>query len=223
MEKVESNKTKEQKIVVSCCGKCSCETSHTVLQSVDTSGREDIGPHDWFSWEDSFQIIQCEGCKKISFRRIHTNSEDIHQVGTDDWEPDIHENLYPRRIAGRKRIKDDHFLPLEVRQIYEETAEALENGQRVLTGVGLRAIIETVCKDKSAAGNNLAKKIDDLQAKQMLTSDEAQILHKLRVFGNEAAHEVKPHNEEQLTLAMDVVEHLLQGAYIYPIKVKNKF
>ncbi|MRR37470.1 DUF4145 domain-containing protein, partial [bacterium] len=62
-----------------------------------------------------------------------------------------------------------------------------------------------------------------LKAKGLLTGDGAQILHRLRVLGNDAAHEVKPHTAEQLALAMDVVEHLLQGAYIFPGKARHTF
>jgi len=38
----------------------------------------------------------------------------------------------------------------------------------------------------------------------------------MRILGNEAAHEVKPHSEETLNLAMDVVEHMLNDVYILP-------
>jgi hypothetical protein len=57
----------------------------------------------------------------------------------------------------------------------------------------------------------------------MITQDAADILHKLRILGNLAAHEVEPHNKEQLPLAMDAVEHLLEGSYIFPKKIKKAF
>jgi hypothetical protein len=42
-------------------------------------------------------------------------------------------------------------------------------------------------------------------------------------LGNRAAHDVEPHNVEQLSLAMDAVEHLLEGAYIFPKKMRSTF
>ena len=93
----------------------------------------------------------------------------------------------------------------------------------VLTGIGLRAIIETVCKDQAATGKSLYDQINSLVEQSVLTKDGAEILHKLRVLGNNAAHEVKPHSNVQLGLAFDVVEHLLQGVYILPYHAKRRF
>lgn len=49
------------------------------------------------------------------------------------------------------------------------------------------------------------------------------LLHKLRVLGNEAAHEVKAHNSMQLELAMQIIEHMLDGTYVIPARVKSVF
>jgi hypothetical protein len=100
--------------------------------------------------------------------------------------------------------------------VYSETRTALANDQPVLAGIGIRAIVETVCKDQSAAGNNLMEKIDDLARKGVVTPDGAKILHSLRFMGNDAAHEVKAHAEADLMTALDVVEYLLKGVYILP-------
>jgi hypothetical protein len=40
------------------------------------------------------------------------------------------------------------------------------------------------------------------------------VLHKLRVLGNRAAHEVAPHREDQLALAFDVIDNLLLNVYV---------
>ena len=110
-----------------------------------------------------------------------------------------------------------------MKKIYEETLQALNIQSPVLTGIGLRALVETVCKAKDASGKNLRKKIDNLVEKQVLTPNGADTLHKIRTLGNDATHEVKPHNEKQLGLAMDVVEHLLKEVYIFPKQVEVEF
>jgi hypothetical protein len=38
----------------------------------------------------------------------------------------------------------------------------------------------------------------------------------MRDLGNEAAHNIRPHSDETLRIAMDVVENLLQSVYILP-------
>lgn len=82
-------------------------------------------------------------------------------------------------------------------------------------------MIEVVCKNQATTGASLENKIDDLVKMGVLTKDGAEILHSLRMMGNKAAHEVKPHSEEELNIAFDVVEHLLQGVYLLPIKASK--
>ena len=97
------------------------------------------------------------------------------------------------------------------------------NDQPVLAGVGVRALVETICDDKQAAGSSLANRIDSLVTLGVLTQDGATILHKIRTLGNSAAHEVKPHSTESLGVAMDVCEHLLEGVYVLPHHAKKAF
>ncbi|MBY5938107.1 DUF4145 domain-containing protein [Marinobacter nauticus] len=154
------------------------------------------------------------------------NSEDIgHVEGKDGWESEylISEELFPNSEESRIALSDDHLLPENLYRIYSETLGALNSGSPVLTGIGIRAIIETVCQDQRASGRNLNDQINDLVNQGVLTTEGADILHKLRVLGNAAAHEVKPHSSAQLGLAFDVVEHLLQGVYILPYHAKQKF
>jgi hypothetical protein len=40
-------------------------------------------------------------------------------------------------------------------------------------------------------------------------------------MGNEAAHKVKAHTQEELNLAFDVVEHLLKTVYLLPEQTKH--
>lgn len=221
-QKEEVNKTKGEEINVS-CSECSGKTYHKVLLSLDKSGSEHNVDID-FHWETHYQIIQCQGCKTVSFRRTNMNSEDLEPISHDEWQYVVYEDLYPSRIEGRKGIDAEIlYLPNKVQRIYKETLQALNLKSPVLAGIGLRALVETVCKEKNATGSNLLKKIDNLVTKDILTPAGAGILHKIRTLGNDAAHEVKPHGDKQLGLAMDVVEHLLKDVYILPKQVEAEF
>ncbi|WP_406867166.1 DUF4145 domain-containing protein [Paraburkholderia fungorum] len=203
------------------CSKCAGRTAHEIVVSFDESGSDDRYN---FHWSSNYQIISCKGCKVLSFRKASSNSEDYVQVDHDEWIYDEQEALYPSRIEGRRDIGDEaRFLPAETRQIYTETLQALSNNSPVLAGIGLRALVETICKEREAAGRNLLEKIDSLAEQRILTPGSARILHKVRTLGNAAAHEVKPHNEKQLGFAMDIVEHLLKDVYIIPKLVEQEF
>lgn len=219
---VELNKSQNLELEAPCT-KCSGKTTHKVLVSVDVRGEETVG--DWsLQWCDDYQIVECGGCKTKSFRNVSSNSEDYYQISETETEYDELELLYPSRIEGRTTLEsEEHYLPVKVRSIYKETLGALNNNSPILAGIGLRALIETICKEKNAEGRNLYKKIDDLVVKQILTPTGSSILHRIRTLGNDAAHEVKPHSEKQLGLAMDIVEHVLNDVYIIPTKVEAEF
>ena len=164
------------------------------------------------------------GCKTVSYRVVRSNSEEYYHDENEECIYIESEKLYPPRLEGVKGLGDESFfLPQKVKQIYEETHTALAVQAPVLAAIGLRALLETVCKDKEAVGGDLFKKIDSLVEKRLLTPGSATILHKIRTLGNEAAHEVKPHTERQLGLAMDIVEHLLKDVYVLPKLAETEF
>jgi Domain of unknown function (DUF4145) len=220
--KTEDDKTKGSVIDVS-CPECKHSTKHIVLHSTDIEGHQDMEQNEWYAWDTHYQIVQCKGCETISFRITSSNSEDMNQVGPDDWEPMETEELFPSRNEGRIQKYNSRYLPMNVFAIYRETIQAINGEQAILTGIGIRAIIEAICKDKNTNTANLQTKIDELVTMGVLTRDGADILHKLRVMGNKAAHEVKPHTKEQLGTALDVVEHLFEGVYVLPKKAKETF
>ncbi|WP_294058944.1 DUF4145 domain-containing protein [Thiolapillus sp.] len=193
------------------CRECKRSTKHLILSDVCLKGRGDMGPYGDFMWHDEHQIVQCQGCETISFRKTHNNSEDITHIV----------DVYPNPEDGRDTIDYDYLLPSNLQLIYNETIKSINCGQAVLTGMGIRAIVETVCKNKNANGKDLCEKINDLVIQGVLTKKDADILHKLRTLGNEAAHEVKPHNNATLALALDVIDHLIKGVYILPLLLSS--
>jgi hypothetical protein len=212
---------KGQTLRVFCAGSCSGQTEHEVLALVSTADNDGE-----VSFWSAYQTLACRGCRTISFRQCSSNSESGHyQVGENEWETDEQIKLYPPRTAETKGISpsDSFHVPDRLLGIYEETRGALRNEMPVLAGIGLRAIVESLCVDKQVAGGNLAKMIDSLASEGYLTKPQAQILHKIRTLGNKAAHEVTPHPTEQLELALNVVEHLIEGVYIVPAKVAKLF
>lgn len=199
------------------CRNCGSETNHVILKSVDVRRTEDH-PQELYWWnEDSYQIVQCLGCDDVSFRKVYRDSENIDgdPITGETWlDEDI--VVYPSRIVGRNKLRRMNFLPWQVARIYDETHAALCSKQPILAGIGIRALVEAVCQQEQTAGKTLEQKIDDLVKLEVLTKSEAEMLHSTRLMGNTSAHEVKPHSEEMLNLAMDIVEHLLTNVYILP-------
>lgn len=196
------------------CNQCDKKTNHKVLNSAR------------YSWDSEeiqacrdYEIIQCLGCDMISFRIGSSNSEDYDEL--DDEGNLIYlekEEIYPSKLTGRTMFPEVHYLPERLRTVYEETHFAICTKLRILAGVGVRTLIEAVCKEQSAKGKGLEKKIDDLVTKGVLTARNATILHKIRFLGNRAAHEAEAPSDEELDIAFDIVENLLETVYVIPRK-----
>ncbi|MFJ2285278.1 DUF4145 domain-containing protein [Pseudomonas iridis] len=201
------------------CESCQIEQRHIV----ETSTRAKWESDDYTGIVE-FEIIRCMNCDSISFRKESSNSEDFYyDPETEEYDSRCDISLYPNRTAGRFKIDGHWHLPPDVRAAYEEVISAVNGGQPILAGLGVRVLIEVICRDQCAAGKSLLSKIDDLKVRGVLTFAGADILHKLRSMGNESAHEAKPSSDKQISLAMDVVENLLQSVYIHPGEAKAAF
>ena len=211
--KVDDTKDKEYYLP---CVKCDNETYHKVLSSVNK--REEFNYMDY--WHD-YEIVSCMGCREISFRSNWTFSEDEEPDEEGNLVPIEHVELFPGRILGRKPLKDLKLLPKNILKIYKETYVVITNKAPILTGVGLRALVESICKEKKAKGTDLEKRIDDLISLKVLTEEGAEILHSTRIMGNNAVHELTASDEKDLDIAMNLIEHLLMGVYILPKKVSK--
>ena len=210
----DKNKDKEYKLA---CIRCDGETYHKVLHSVHVHESE----NEIDVWSD-FEIVCCQGCKEVSFRSNSMCSEDInYDPETGEQSLDENVGLYPNRLAGRKQVKDMYLLPDEVLKIYKETHGALCGRLNILAGIGIRALVESVCREKEAQGGNLKNKIDDLVIKGVLTRDSADTLHGTRLLGNNSAHETIAASDDELDIAMDIIENLIKNVYVIPQKAKR--
>jgi hypothetical protein len=201
------------------CETCKAETYHNILKEFKKSFNED-----WGFGDNIWQIIKCKGCDTTSFRHDWFCSEDDNGR---------HEILYPER--GK------HFLPIKdfnksfrktriVRRIYREVINSFNNKSYTLCAVGIRAIIEGVCKieniksglvnEKQQDGTFICKRKKNLEGKiaglvenDLITRKYLNYLHDLRFMGNEAVHELEEPSSEELKHAIKIVENLLENLY----------
>lgn len=199
---------KNERILVDCTN-CKLETNHDILHAEDVhNSDEDSGIH---SGAD-YQMIRCRGCETISFLERSWNSEDTDE----DGQPIATLVLYPSRTI-RKPIEGYYYLPDKARKVYQETLTALSNKAPILAAIGIRAVVEAVCIDKSCTGHNLENNIDLLVKKGHLAADQARFLHLQRFMGNAAAHEIAPPEQAELRAALDIAENLLVNLYVLPV------
>jgi hypothetical protein len=207
---VQIEDTRKQKPVAVPCSSCKRETHHTVLTSaLETDGDENVTL--WTHW----QVVRCGGCKSVSFRKA--------QFFSEDYDAEIGEipgtiTYYPAPLTTRMTFENDlEALPEGVREVYEEAHKALSIGLRVLSAIGIRALVEAVCMERKAKSWGLKDKLDDLVKANLLTRDEEKILIRVAVLGDAGAHRAQPGTDEALNAAMEVAEHLLVKLYRLPV------
>jgi len=203
------------------CIECRKITNHKILFEKELRYDEDSG---W--WEKmKFQMIQCQGCDSVSFRKLYTDislDQNFDNTGDDPWV----EELFPKRNLYTLPIKNLLNTPSNIKKIYRETIDAYNSDLSILCCVGLRAIIEGICNDKGIQGGevltakgikkkskNLDGKIEGLVAKGFLTQANSISLHDLRIIGNDAIHELSGPLCKDLSIAIKIIEHLLDTIY----------
>jgi len=196
------------------CQNCLMKTNHKVLR--ETTVEDFVPEYDMSGW-DQYQIVRCNGCKQISFCHVRWADWDLNP---ETEEPIASTTVYPYRLSGRKMIGGLAHIPGGVRRVYEETHSTLAADNPILGTVGIRAVVEAVCNNKNAKGRSLVEKIDDLVKQGWLSQKEAEFLHKSRVLGNVAAHELKPPDSTMLQTALDIIETLLKTVYVLPGTLK---
>ena len=218
------------------CYDCGKKTRHDVLAAVkeesETQNGEVISSGSSTVWEmwtsTNYEIIKGRGCDGIAFRMRSRFSEDTDIVAVEDGYggydyinvPTERIQIYPRKI-GSISFLDSRYVPEKIKRIHAETCSAIAYDNKVLAGIGLRAIVETLCKENGAAGKDLKEKIDNLVTIGILAPQSAVILHGIRFLGNKAAHEVEAESAENIQVALEIAETLIKQTHILPAKAST--
>ena len=110
----------------------------------------------------------------------------------------------------------------KVRILYEEVIEAVNAQLSILPAVGLRALIESICKERGVTGKNLSALIDGLSDKGVLSAKQAEILHSHRFLGNVAATQSATSKQRRNTCgSRDRRKHDENNLYIVKIVGRN--
>ena len=211
--------SKNNKTTKDYCPRCQLLTNHECLfeKEIHSSNEDDD-----FHWSEGFDVIQCLGCENIQFR---TRNSDENMIDFDEYtgEEKYYEDLkyYPLNLMNHNVLKHLYYLPSRIRVVYIETIEALKNNCYLLSGVGLRAVIEAVCIEQSIAGRNLEIKINNLVKNKLITEKDANRLHSIRFLGNDSVHEMEVPKEAKLRAAIEIIEHMLKNLYLIDIEASE--
>ena len=190
------------------CRRCSGKTRHTVL----CKETENADSEDGF-WRRTHYLAKCAGCETYCYATA-TETEDTYDPRLEEMVPEW--AVYPTPAGEKEPLGKYFVLPIRVKAIYLEVVEAINGEQLLLSAIGLRTLIEAVCKDQGVKARNLEKLIDGLADCGVLSTKEAEILHGLRFMGNAVAHEIARPGRDEVLAALVIAESMLQVIYILP-------
>lgn len=203
------------KNIKSYCRDCCKKTNHVILSEHTESHREE------YSCDISYQILQCLGCDTKSFRKVFYDLEAAYPTFENHWEVPEDVTVYPKVVEGHKEIQNLCDLPDIVITIYSEVLTALRENSKILAGLGLRAVVEAVCNDLTISGRNLEVRINKLASSGYISKNDAERLHGIRFMGNDAAHDIKTPKDTTLSVALQIIEHLIVSVYILEKKANG--
>lgn len=190
------------------CGKCGRITNHEVLVAVIEY---------WSNEEQDVdgtvrrEIIRCLGCDTQRFLVEHGCSDDRDPESGEFW---TSVTTYPKELLGTTPYERGLKLPEPISRLSGEVRSAIAEDNTTLAAIGMRALVEAVCKAEGAKGRNLEERIRSLVELGRIGSEGAGLLDPIREVGNDAAHDAKAPERSELLTALAVVDHLLDGVYL---------
>lgn len=195
------------------CNYCEHHTHHKLLYSHAYDNRSE---EDGVEMYGEFRLWSCAGCDSCTLED-HYTSDMFSQLRDGAYVQEYDSIYYPESRVGFRNKKQFQNLPPKLSKLYDEVISAHNDKLHILCSAGLRGLIEGICADKNISGRDLEKKIGGLTA--VLPANIVENLHGLRFIGNDAVHELESPNEFTLTVALDVVEDILNFLYALDYKV----
>jgi hypothetical protein len=114
---------------------------------------------------------------------------------------------------------DSTNLPPSILATLEEAIKAHSAECYKATALMVRRLLEELCEDKTATGNDLKARLASLGANIVVPQDLLTAADELRILGNDAAHiEAKAYDaigKEEASLAIELAKELLKAVYQY--------
>lgn len=195
------------------CSSCGQDTKHTLLFFKSKKDEDEVMEYGI----THYQIVECNGCETISFR---SETHDFFAQETGSIEVQI--DNFPYDLQNYEPLKGVSYLPKKIRAVYNQTLFAFKGKSLLLTGVGFRAVIESICIEEEIKGHTLEQRINNLLKNKFITEKEADRLHSIRFLGNDAVHEMEIPREDKLYLVLSIIDNLLKNLYIIDKDAKSK-
>lgn len=221
------------------CRKCKGQTNHGIISTHEETS-EYTGSD--FDWKYFYHTVNCLGCDTIAFVIEYGNETMLEFDMESESSIFFDHTVYPEeprteKISNNKTHvkKDFNESPEAIQIMYSQIVSAFNMESYLLAAVGLRMLVEGICKDlgikegyiqddngdkkmlknstDEVKSKSLEGKINGLVEKNVVIQKQANILHQIRELGNSSAHELQIPEKRTVVLAIDILEKILEQIY----------
>ncbi len=197
-----------------------------LLLDCPNCGGSQVGFSPRFRWAVdpllSQTVALCNHCNKGALL-THANPETQTKIRESTWWPhrDVKSSLVQIDPAPRSTEGPDH-LPQNVAAVYRQALDNLHRRNWDGAGMLCRRALDVGIKNKQLdpkgdlAKLTLAKRIDELEARRMITPDLKDWAHHLRRLGNDAAHEDDPFDEASAKEMIEFADLFFRYVFTLP-------
>lgn len=198
------------------CIECKTKIKHEILIDI----AESDFTHNPIDYYLNYRILRCINCNSITYQTKTLCSEDVYQVGYElNGDPIYHEDatykVFPIRDEETAFSKEfEEILPSEIYKTYEEVIVALNNKMPLLTGLGLRTLLEQIVK-YFGDSDDLGQILNTFEKEGYISTKQRGLLDEIRYLGNDAAHRADSKSRKELIIHLKVLENLIQQLFVY--------
>lgn len=187
------------------CNRCGRETRHGVRASYSRSSQDYVEPADAeFEERETVDILECQGCEHLVVRRLLQH--EVYGEATEFYPPPI------SRPMPRWKMK----IPATIGALLEEVYRALQADSPRLATMGARTILDLVIVEQVGDRGNFPQKLEELEKRGFVGGMNREFLAAALDAGSAVAHRGLAPSSPQLHHVMDIVENLLETAYVLP-------
>lgn len=206
------NETKD--LVHIYCLHCKGEIKHEFLIGLET---QEITEEENYYAE--YDLLRCINCESITYKTDHYTSDDVVQIpnqyGELEWDRLTRPNYYPTRdkeLANTTHVIN--LLPDSIQDTFNEVITALNNKLEILSGLGLRTLLEQICKH-FIKDDDLGRILQKFEDEGYISTKQRYLLDDIRYIGNDAAHRAESNSIKKHKLSLSILMNLIQLLFAY--------
>lgn len=196
------------------CNTCSGDRNHEVLHVEKTVWSEEEQGI-WGS--DNYEMLRCSGCESIKLRHTSYFSEEEFPT-TTYFPPPVfrQEPRWFRNLWFQLKHEEQN-----VHSLLNEVYVALQNNQKALAAMGIRALLEHVMVAKCGDNGGFARNLEKFEKAGFVSQIQRQSLETILEAGHATIHRAFQPSKDDLITLVDIAESIVEGVYVHGPKVEK--